>query len=792
MRRDVFFRVDASLMQQLGASLITDDLQALVELIKNAYDADATNVKINIDAPDRIVVEDNGHGMNEQVLERGWLTLSNSLKIEQKRQGILTTKQNRTPLGDKGLGRLSTQRLGNRLRIETSPEDSDRSFAVEIDWTTFRSGSELGSVPVTFEEFDRQNRRSGTKLVISELVDPEHWATLKNEELRVSLASLVSPYSEVASFRLQAFLNGVEVSPSLLTSNIRKAAWQHLRFVFDGDTLTSSGSIKQQSLRGTTKKSREDFERYFDADQGHSFLESLLSNRKSLSYGVEASRSEAHLIDFAVTRDFSDIVGNRGFSNPGPFHGEVDAFSLQPQGSADVMEGTDVFNSAGEARQLVKDLSGIRVYRDGFVVRTSHDWLKLGEGQTSGGSYYGLRPFNTMGYVAISAVYNAMIRETTDREGFIEDTHYRGFYEVLQSFVKTAHDVSEHLRRTWIAFVKRQEELRHELPSRDPKIIEERLNDSFERVLDAKDLLGQASKAITKSVEDDSQSLFPGDLRVASNMSDVQDLLSQAAQTLETVSARGGLGGLLVAELDALNARLGEVYELVSLGITAESLSHDISIILERLAVETNSVQKHATSANLDDLKVLRYFEIVRSTVSALEKQLGHLDPALKYAREKREIFSVSSLMDDCASYYRERFLKNSIALEIETKNDFNVSMNKGKLIQVLDNLILNSEYWVKLSSKQEQHRGQVQITLEKPRIVVDDSGPGVELAYEETLFDPFITAKPKGEGRGLGLFIATQLLELDGCTLKLLPERNELGRRFRLAIGLEGVIQDA
>jgi len=58
-----------------------------------------------------------------------------------------------------------------------------------------------------------------------------------------------------------------------------------------------------------------------------------------------------------------------------------------PLGSSDIMQDIDAFNSASEAKQLIKDLSGIRVYRDGFVIRTAHDWLKLGEGQTSEGHF---------------------------------------------------------------------------------------------------------------------------------------------------------------------------------------------------------------------------------------------------------------------------------------------------------------------------------------------------------------------------------------------------------------------
>lgn len=164
--------------------------------------------------------------------------------------------------------------------------------------------------------------------------------------------------------------------------------------------------------------------------------------------------------------------------------------------------------------------------------------------------------------------------------------------------------------------------------------------------------------------------------------------------------------------------------------------------------------------------------------VGALEKQLGHLDPALRYARDKREHFPVNRFLKEASNYYRTRFENLGIELCLICQEDFGIFMNRGKLIQVLDNLVLNSEYWVKRFREEGSgEAASVTITIQKPCILVQDSAKGIEPAFEETLFDPFITAKPRGEGRGLGLFIATQLLELDGCTLVLLPERNQCGR---------------
>lgn len=778
-------------MQQLGASLISDDLSCLVELIKNAYDADSIIARIIIDAPDRIVIEDDGNGMDEETIKRGWLTISNSLKMEQKRLGVLTPRHRRTPLGDKGLGRLSTQRLGDQLRIESVAKDSETCLIVDIDWTTFVPGSDLTAVPVTFQAEPIGIRKHGTKIVITELVNADEWKTLQPEKLRLSLASLVSPYEEVASFRLQAFLNGVEVSPSLVASNVRRAALQRYKLEFDGDTLEVSGTLRPQTFRVNTTKGKEDYANYFETDDGKGFLAHLIRSAKAKAYGLNAPQEQGGFVAFETKRSYEDIVPLHRTSNPGPFRGEVDSFSLDAQ-TSEIIEGTPALNSSAEAKQLVKDLSGIRVYRDGFVIRTAHDWLKLGEGQTSGGSFYGLRPFNTMGYVAISASQNAKLQETTDREGFVEDSHFRGFFALLESFVKTVNDALEDLRRAWNAYVKEQEALKHDLPSRDPKVIEKRLRETFTRVGDARQALQQAAKAISESKVGSDGSLFPQEARSTGKLDDAQELLARASEVLDDVSQRGGLAGILVAELDALNAKLGEVYELVSLGITAEALSHDIAVILERLSVETQSIQKHAKNSELSDVKVLRFFEVIRSTFGALEKQLSHLDPALRYAREKRDTFRVSNLLEEASSYYRGRLEKSHIGFHREVMADFTVTMNKGKLIQILDNLVLNSEYWVKTSRAKQESGGEVRICVRAPDIVIEDSGRGVEPSFEETLFDAFVTAKPKGEGRGLGLFIATQLLELDGCSLRLLPERNSQGRRFKIAVGLAGVVHGA
>jgi len=125
------FDISAAVVKQLGEELVSDEITALIELVKNAYDADASYANVVVDTnnwpsealfytenannpaqPGYILIEDDGIGMAGSEIEKGWLTISFSAKREMRKKGDLTPKKKRTPLGKKGVGRLSTQRLG--------------------------------------------------------------------------------------------------------------------------------------------------------------------------------------------------------------------------------------------------------------------------------------------------------------------------------------------------------------------------------------------------------------------------------------------------------------------------------------------------------------------------------------------------------------------------------------------------------------------------------------------------------------------------------------------------------
>ena len=191
---------------------------------------------------------------------------------------------------------------------------------------------------------------------------------------------------------------------------------------------------------------------------------------------------------------------------------------------------------------------------------------------------------------------------------------------------------------------------------------------------------------------------------------------------------------------------------------------------------------------------MIAYTENVYTAVGRIKKQLTHLDPSMRYIREQNDIFSVLTFFNNIHDFYFERFERNKIDLVIDVPFDnFEIQINKGKITQVVDNLLINSEYWLTEGLRIDpSFKPQIFIRSQSPYIDIFDNGPGISPSVEDYLFQPFTTTKPKGKGRGLGLFISRQLLESSGCAISLLPERNRIGRRYIFRIDLSGVITNA
>ena len=196
------FRISSALKDIIGRELITNDFIAIFELVKNAFDAHSRRVDIifeglTLTSP-KLIIKDNGKGMDRVDLEKKWLFVAYSAKEEGTEDYRDKIQSNRTYAGAKGIGRFSCDRLGKHLTIYTRKEINAPINKLEVHWEDFESDvhKEFIDIPVSYSTTQNipYELSKGTILDITGL--REQWSRKKLLELKRSLEKLVNPNQE--------------------------------------------------------------------------------------------------------------------------------------------------------------------------------------------------------------------------------------------------------------------------------------------------------------------------------------------------------------------------------------------------------------------------------------------------------------------------------------------------------------------------------------------------------------------------------------------------------------------
>lgn len=202
----VKFKPRARLLLQLGDQLIKNESIALIELVKNSYDADANRVDIymeNVDDPDNgvIIIEDDGYGMDAKTVEEVWMEPGSDFKTEKFLRREVSPKFHRLPIGEKGIGRFGVHKLGNEIEMTTKKEN-EKEVYVKIDWLAFNKYRYLEQVPITIVERDTpelfKNGKTGTSISITNL--RKEWTRGVARNVKRTVTALVSPFKSDDSF----------------------------------------------------------------------------------------------------------------------------------------------------------------------------------------------------------------------------------------------------------------------------------------------------------------------------------------------------------------------------------------------------------------------------------------------------------------------------------------------------------------------------------------------------------------------------------------------------------------
>ena len=185
------------LILTIGRDLIKSPAAAILELVKNAYDADSPSVKVAIIADKTackviISVEDTGHGMTEAVVKDSWLVPATGDKQRRKQ-----SPKGRVLQGRKGVGRFAAAILGESLFLETTA--NNKKTTVNLDWRTFEQAQYLDDVKIKVVS-ETVNAPSGTRIeVIGSKDYLEQWSEKQLERMEYELKKLIPPIAEDSS-----------------------------------------------------------------------------------------------------------------------------------------------------------------------------------------------------------------------------------------------------------------------------------------------------------------------------------------------------------------------------------------------------------------------------------------------------------------------------------------------------------------------------------------------------------------------------------------------------------------
>ena len=826
------FDISTSVIKQLGEQLISDEVTAIMELIKNSYDAEADWVKIDIEVNNTlsdefhfkgtkgyIILEDNGEGMSKKDIDERWLVISFSAKRVQKEKGEIADGK-RIPLGDKGLGRLRTQRIGKQIEIITGVADEEVYYSLAYNWDDFDGKKKLSDVNVTYKTIPKAIGIKGTKIIITSLNNPDIWKGEAFDVFRGELSKMIFPVKEKRPFKVLLTMSGQKVDLDSLNEQLRKQAIGEYKLIFDGKKLKITIDIKLGKLKGNDAPF---FEKNILPDSGAEYFNFLTDKKRTKREFLDSKNvkysgtNKGAFLKYNLEYNFEDVskysINDENLlvkANPGAFDGEI----LEYDYSQDISDSNEIEDNINvldrkEYKRIVKNQAGARIFRDGFGIKpyglNNNDWLKLASGQTSGASIYGIRPGNIIGYFSISNQYNLSLAEKTDREGFIETPYSKNFFLITSKFTNEINIVLERVKRGLNAYKSHLADEQGNFNgsinnaidqvnkvSVDAKKTKINVDNTFIRV--------NETSNVWKLKRDDiinnplyHQEVSSEQLQTMNEVIDIFDEIKKNEQGIkDIVNSAANLDtntDFIAPQIAILKRQLRDFSELAGLGLTAEAWSHDILNILDRISSQTNEIERQLKLSKNVDTSIFIFVEQVKSVIQNLRIQVNHFSPSLKYNREKKREIEVSTFISETKKFFLPKFDKIGCIIEISIIEDFKVKANEGKLTQVFDNILLNSEYWLKQVKQTDvSFTPKVFIEINNPVIRIWDNGNGINDSIAEVIFQPFTTSKPVGEGRGLGLYIVEQIIESMGGAITLSNERNTNNRRYIFQINLESV----
>lgn len=734
------FKISSALKNIIGSDLISDDFIAVFELVKNAYDAHASKVEItfeNIYSDNaKIIIKDNGKGMNYDDLINKWLFVAYSAKKEGTEEDSYDyrdkIKVKRAYAGAKGIGRFSCDRLGGELYLETiKDEPNSKVETLLTQWDKFEGDikEEFVNISVLHETISKSSYslKHGTVLEISNL--KSLWNKQKLLELKNSLAKLINPNNQ---FKEDEFSIELVVLDEL--ENDKKEIEYHNKV---------NGRIENLIFETIDLKTTK--------------IVSSVSNKNDNV--IKTSLYEAGQLIYEIIEEntFKDL-----------FNVEMQLYYLNRSAKVTFTKRMGI-NPVQYGHVFVYK-NNVRIYPYG---ERGADPFMMDVRKTQGyNRFIGNR--EALGYISIfdeDGIQNDKLRETTSRgDGLIQTQAYDDLKEWFLSnlrrlerfvidIVNWGNDLSED-EFINLSELKKKEELRNLVDSltKSKSLISFNLSPEIISILEEKSINTVKSK-LSKIAKDVKEGNFdPKKLAETLNeeLKRVNELKkitieaqeSEFEKTKENIEISGELerekksgsfkGALIGTDKERIVSLQHQVFH------SSGRIHRNIKLLLKHLGVENidDKTQKHLSVISIEAYKI-----------HSIARFITKANFNLKATKVKKDIVEFIEGYINEMYVFEDRLIDTNIKINVETKSiESVIEFRPLEITTLIDIFISNSE-----KAKATEMNFLFKKAKDKIEFSIQDNGTGIKSEYFNSIFDLGFTTT---DGSGIGLYQARDIVE--------------------------------
>ncbi|WP_052257262.1 sensor histidine kinase [Flavobacterium sp. AED] len=752
MSDELKFRVSSELKNIIGRDLITDDYIAVFELVKNSFDSHATEVEIIFEniytSEGKIIIIDNGKGMNYDDLINKWLFVAYSAKKDGTEDIDYRDKINNRfyYAGAKGIGRFSCDKLGTSLRlVSKKDEPNSRIEEIIVDWTKFEENSraEFVNIPVDHQilEDNPSKFQTGTFLEITGLRVDSNWDSNKIIKLKHSLSKLINPFEDNNNRKFKINVTARD-------------------FVeYDNDKLSSywkvNGPVENNLLSILKNKTVHLLSRI--STDGHTITTELSDNGRTL-YKIVEKNNEYHLLQ--------DIL--------------VELYHLDRKARTNFTRLMGI--KAVDYGSLFLYKNNIRIYPYGEPGEDSFS-LDIRQ-QKKIGNHVGTTEL--IGRIEISGE-NEEFKETTSRgDGLIKN---RSYYQLQDFFINNVISKLENYVMKFLKYgidIKKYDSSRNNLEG-IVKYISGFNNKDILSIEFHPDLLGiignnqiQSNSAITvlSSIENIAREF--DNLELLEKVNTIKSTLEDAIATAEIAEEEIKQKDKLISEKNSENLFLKSVKsqdldEIVSfmhsVGISSDIVNNYVNGLYKRVnrgeKISNEELAKKLREISLENRKILAVSQFATKANFKLFSEEIETD-IIEFIHE----YTLNIL-----TQIRSEDIKiNSINSE---KLKFICKFRPIEITIIIDNLVSNS-----IRAKAKYFDINYEINNNELMIKFKDDGKGIPDSSLKNIFDIGFTTT---SGSGLGLFHVNSIISKTENLSIEVDNQNEKGVIFILKFNKHG-----